>query len=112
MLRPTPQPPIEICLGIDVGSPNCGFCLFDSRPAAQKILYLAKTQLLDEHAYVVHDPAEVERHLDMVVHQVETMLNGRPYYCSVEMQCFDLPCCFWSGCWAPPGIGRVWMVLW
>jgi hypothetical protein len=19
----------------------------------------------------------------------------------------QLPCCFWSGCWAPPGIGRV-----
>jgi hypothetical protein len=52
-------------------------------------LYLAKTRLLDEHAYVVHDPAEVKRHLDRVVHQVETMLNGRPYYCLIEMQYFD-----------------------
>jgi hypothetical protein len=63
--------------------------LFDSSPAAQRILFLAKTQLLDEHAYVVHDPAEVKGHLDSVVHQVETLLNGRPYYCLIEMQYFD-----------------------
>jgi hypothetical protein len=89
MLRPTPQPPDEICLSIDVGSQNCGVCLFDGKPTAQNILYLAKTQLLDEHAYVVHDPAEVKGHLDRIVHQVETLLNGRPYYCLIEMQYFD-----------------------
>lgn len=78
MLRPTPQPPGEMCLSIDVGSQKCAFCLFDSSPAAQRILFLAKTRLLDEHAYVVHEPAEVKGHLDRVVHQVETLLNGRP----------------------------------
>jgi glycerol kinase len=73
MLRPTPQPPDEVCLSIDVGSQNCGICLFDDKLTAQKILYLTKTQLLDEHTAVVQDPAEVKRHLDRVVHQVETM---------------------------------------
>jgi hypothetical protein len=63
--------------------------LFDGSPAAQQILYLAKTQLLDEHAYVVHDPAEVKRHLDSIVYNVKTLLNGKPYYCLIEMQYFD-----------------------
>jgi Holliday junction resolvasome RuvABC endonuclease subunit len=89
MLRPNPQPPCDVCLSIDVGSQNCGICLFDGNPAGQQILYLAKTQLLDEHAYVVRDPAEVKRHLDSIVHRMETLLNGRPYYCLIEMQYFD-----------------------
>jgi hypothetical protein len=63
--------------------------LFDGNPAGQQILYLAKTQLLDERAYVVHDPAEVKRHLDSIVHRMETLLNGRPYYCLIAMQYFD-----------------------
>ena len=87
MLRSAPQPITEVCLSIDVGSINAGICLFDGQ--AQKILYLARRQLLDEHARVVHDYEAVKRHLDSIKYQVETMLQGRPYWVLIEQQYWD-----------------------
>jgi len=89
MLRAAPQPISEVCLSIDVGSINAGICLFDGAPAAQQILWLERRQLLDEHAKVVHDYEAVKRHLDAIKYQVDTMLQGRPYWVLVEQQYFD-----------------------
>lgn len=89
MLRAGPQPISEVCLSIDVGSINAGICLFDGQPSAQQILWLEKRQLLDQHAKVIHDYEAVKRHLDAVRYQVETMLQGRPYWVLVEQHYFD-----------------------
>ena len=89
MLRATPHPISEVCLSIDVGSINAGICLFDGPPAAQNIMYLARRQLLDVHAAVVHDYEAVKRHLDAITYEVQTLLQGRPYWVLVEQQYFD-----------------------
>lgn len=89
MLRPAPQPISEICLSIDTGSINAAVCLFDGSPSAQQILWLDKRQLLDQHASVVHDYEAIQRHLDLIKYQVETLLQGRPYWVLVEQQFLD-----------------------
>jgi hypothetical protein len=86
LLRPTPQPLEEVCLSFDVGSINCGVCLFDGSPSAQTVMYTAKTPLLDEHAKVIHDVTAVKRKLDDITHKVRTLLNGRPFWVLVEEQ--------------------------
>lgn len=89
MLRAAPQPISEVCLSIDIGSINAAVCLFDGDASAQKILWLEKRQLLDEHAYDVHDYEAVKRHLDAIKYQADTMLQGRPYWVLAEQQFFD-----------------------
>lgn len=89
MLRAAPQPISEVCLSIDIGSINAAVCLFDGSPSAQQILWLDKRQLLETHAYIVHDYEAVKRHLDAIKYQAETILQGRPYWVLVEQQYFD-----------------------
>jgi hypothetical protein len=86
MLRPAPQPLEQVCLSFDVGSQNCGICLFDGSPSAQKIMFVTNRPLLDEHQYVIHDVAPVKRHLDEITLLTNTLLNGRPYFVLIEQQ--------------------------
>lgn len=89
MLRPSPQPLGDVCVSIDVGSINTGICLFDGHRDAQKILFMDKQRLLDEHAYVIHDVAVIKQHLDATTATIETLLAGRPYWVLIEQQYFD-----------------------
>jgi hypothetical protein len=86
MLRPRPQPLEEVCLSFDVGSMNCGVCLFDGSTDAQTILYTKKLQLLDEHATVIHDVKPVKRYLDDLTQIVRTLLKERPFWVLIEEQ--------------------------
>jgi hypothetical protein len=82
MLRPAPQPLEHVCLSFDVGSQNCGICLFDGSPSSQKIMFVTNRPLLDEHQYVIHDVAPVKQHLDGITLLTNTLLKGRPYFCA------------------------------
>lgn len=84
MLRARPEPVEHACLSFDVGSINCGVCLFDGRPSAQQILFCTKRPLLNEHAHVVHDVTAVKQALDEITRTVTTLLQGRPYWVLVE----------------------------
>jgi hypothetical protein len=86
MLRTRPERLEEVCLSFDVGSVNCGVCLFDGSPFAQTIMYTAKRPLLDEHAKVIHDVTAVKRELDDITHTVRTLLKGRPFWVLIEEQ--------------------------
>jgi hypothetical protein len=86
MLRPAPQPLEQVCLSFDVGSRNCGICLFDGSPSAQRIMFVTNKPLLDHHQYVIHDVVPVKRHLDEITHLTNTLLNGRPYFVLIEQQ--------------------------
>jgi hypothetical protein len=75
-----------VCLSFDVGSQNCGICLFDGSPSAQKIMFVTNRPLLDEHQYVIHYVVPVKQHLDEITLLTNTLLNGRPYFVLIEQQ--------------------------
>jgi len=86
-----PQPPQDVCLSIDVGSINCGVCLFDGHSSKQNIMLCGKQQLLDEHATVLHQNhvAQVKQHLDSMRQLLDTILQGRAFWVLIEQQFLD-----------------------
>jgi len=69
----------------DVGSINCGICLFDG--TAQRILFFGQEpSFWMSTPYVIHDAATVKKHVDQVTETVDTLLQNRPCWVLVEQQ--------------------------